>query len=105
MAATEQGPELIARRGADWRAYDEPAVMANPLEVALGRCWPWADQAMGAELRGQWVEAITGATDAEGVTLAVVPLRVLAEPDGVLDQLERRGLTISGPAWRTVLVP
>lgn len=100
MTATEQGPELIARRGADWRAYDVPAVMANPLEVALGRCWPWADQDMGAELRAQWVDAIAGATDAEGVTLAVVPLRVLAERDGVLDQLERRGLDISGPAWR-----
>ena len=100
MAATERGPGIIARRGADWRAYDVPAVMANPLEIALGRCWPWADPAMGAELRGQWVDAITGATAAEGVTLAVVPLRVLAEPDGVLDQLERRGLVIGGPAWR-----
>ena len=51
-------------------------------------------------MRGQWIDAITGATDAEGVTLAVVPLRVLAEQDGVLDQLERRGLGIAGPAWR-----
>lgn len=100
MTATEQGPELIARRGADWRAYDVPAVMANPLEIALGRCWPWADQDLGAALRGQWVEAIARATQADGVTLAVVPLRVLAEPDGVLDQLERRGLDIAGPAWR-----
>ena len=100
MTATEQGPGLIAQRGADWRAFDIPAVMANPLEIALGRCWPWADQELGAELRGQWVGAISRATDAEGVTLAVVPLRVLAEQDGVLDQLERRGLTIAGPAWR-----
>lgn len=100
MTATEQGPELIARRGADWRAYDVPAVMANPLEIALGRCWPWADQEMGAELRGQWTEAIYDAADADGITLAVVPLRVLAERDGVLDQLERRGLDIAGPAWR-----
>ena len=74
--------------------------MANPLEVALARCWPWADEELGTELRGQWTDAIYGATDAEGVTLAVVPLRVLAEPDGVLDQLERRGLGIAGPAWR-----
>jgi hypothetical protein len=100
MAATEQGPGIVAQRGADWRAFDVPAVMANPLEVALGRCWPWADEELGAELRGQWTEAIYGAVDAEGVTLAVVPLRVLAEPDGVLDQLERRGLSIAGPAWR-----
>jgi hypothetical protein len=100
MTAAEQGPGLIAQRGADWRAFDIPAVMANPLEVALGRCWPWADEELGTALRGQWTEAIYRATDAEGVTLAVVPLRVLAEADGVLDQLERRGLDIAGPAWR-----
>ena len=100
MSATEQGPELIARRGADWRALDVSAVMANPLEIALGRCWPWADEEVGTELRGQWTDAIYGAVDAAGVTLAVVPLRVLAEPDGVLDQLERGGLGIVGPAWR-----
>jgi uncharacterized protein YbaP (TraB family) len=100
MSATELGADLIEQRGANWRAYDVPAVMANPLEVALGRCWPWADAEMGSELRGQWTDAITRATDAEGVTLAVVPLRVLAEPDGVLDRLEQRGLAIAGPAWR-----
>ncbi len=100
MTATEQGPGLVERRGADWRAYDVPAVMANPLEVALGRCWPWADAELGTALRGQWTDAIYRAADAEGVTLAVVPLRVLAEQDGVLDQLERRGSAIAGPAWR-----
>jgi hypothetical protein len=100
MRATELGPDLIEQRGADWRAYDVPAVMANPLEVALGKCWPWADQEVGGELRGQWTDAIYAATDGAGVTLAVVPLRVLAEADGVLDQLERRGLDIVGPAWR-----
>jgi hypothetical protein len=100
MTATEQGRDLIERRGADWRAFDVPAVMSNPLEIALGRCWPWADEELGTLLRGQWTDAIYGATDADGITLAVVPLRVLAEHDGVLDQLERRGLRISGPAWR-----
>lgn len=100
MEATEQGPELIERRGADWRAYDVPAVMANPLEIALGRCWPWADLEVGTELRGQWTDAIDRASGADGVTLAVVPLRVLAESDGVLDRLVARGFAIDGPAWR-----
>ena len=100
MTATEQGPDLVRRRGADWRRYDIPAVMANPLEIALGRCWPWADEEVGTVLRGQWTDAIYAATDYAGVTLAVVPLRVLAETEGVLDQLERRGLTIAGPPWR-----
>ena len=100
MTAAETGTSIIAQRGADWRAFDIPAVMANPLEIALGRCWPWADQAMGSELRGQWVGAITRANNAEGITLAVVPLRVLAEQDGVLDQLTAQGLDIAGPEWR-----
>jgi uncharacterized protein YbaP (TraB family) len=100
MTATEQGSDLIQRRGADWRAFDVPAVMANPLEIALGRCWPWTDREVAAELRGQWIGAIDRAASAEGVTLAVVPLRMLAEDDGVLDRLVARGFEVSGPAWR-----
>ncbi|RIV83966.1 TraB/GumN family protein [Aurantiacibacter zhengii] len=100
MTAAEIGPDLIERRGADWRAYDVPAVMANPLEVALGRCWPWTDDELGTDLRERWVSAIDGATRESGVTLAVVPLRLLAEDDGVLDRLQAAGHLIAGPAWR-----
>lgn len=100
MTATEQGPELVERRGADWRSFNVPGVMANPLEVVLGRCWPWADPETGTELRGQWTDAIGHAADVDGVTLAVVPLQVLAEQDGVLDQLVARGFDVSGPEWR-----
>ncbi len=100
MEATEAGQGIIEQRGEDWRKFDVPAVMENPLEIALGRCWPWADPELGEEIREQWVGMIEGAVATEGVTLAVVPLRVLAEPDGVLDQLEARGFVISGPEWR-----
>ena len=100
MTATEIGPELVEQRGADWRAFDVPAVMANPLEQALGQCWPWADQSVGGELRAQWLAAIDRAAQESGVTLAVAPLRVLAEDQGVLDQLEARGFEIRGPVWR-----
>lgn len=100
MTATEIGPDLVEKRGADWRAFDVPAVMANPLEQALGQCWPWADQQVGGELRGQWLAAIDRAAQEPGVTLAVAPLRVLAEDQGVLDQLEARGFEIRGPVWR-----
>lgn len=100
MTATEIGPELVEKRGADWRAFDVPAVMANPLEQALGQCWPWADQQVGGELRGQWLAAIDRAARESGVTLAVAPLRVLAEEQGVLDQLEAKGFDIRGPDWR-----
>ena len=100
MTAVEIGPELVEKRGADWRAFRIPEVMNNPLEIALSKCWPWADPDVGSELRTIWVEQITEATTADGVTLAVVPLRVLAEEGGVLDLLEEQGLPIGGPVWR-----
>ena len=100
MDAVEAGPDIVEQRGADWRRFDIPAVMANPLESALGQCWPWADETLGSELRTIWVDNITAAQSQSGVTLAVVPLRVLAERDGVLDRLSAQGLDISGPAWK-----
>lgn len=104
MTATEIGPDIIEQRGLDWREYNVPAVMDNPLEIALGKCWPWADVSIGTELRNQWVDAIGRTTQVEGVTLAVVPLRVLAEDQGVLDQLVSQGLTPTGPAWHKATV-
>jgi uncharacterized protein YbaP (TraB family) len=100
MSATEAGQSIIAKRGADWRKFDVPAVMDNPLEIALGQCWPWADAELGEDIRAQWVGMIEEAAQSDGVSLAVVPLRVLAETEGVLDQLENRGFTIYGPEWR-----
>ena len=100
MDAVEAGPDIVEQRGADWRRFDIPGVMANPLESALGQCWPWADETLGSELRTIWVDNITAAQSQSGVTLAVVPLRVLAERDGVLDRLSAQGLDISGPAWK-----
>ncbi len=99
MAATEAGGDVVTDRGRAWTEFDVPAVMANPLEEALGRCWPWTTDGFGTELRQTWVGAIREASGQPGVTLAVVPLRILAEKDGVLDQLKSQGLPISGPAW------
>lgn len=100
MDATEAGPQVVEERAANWRRFNIPAVMANPLEAALGQCWPWADETLGSELRGIWVARIAEASAAKGTTLAVVPLRVLAESGGVLDQLALRGFDIAGPAWK-----
>ena len=100
MDALEAGPQIVEQRGTDWRRYKIPAVMANPLDTALGKCWPWADETLGSELRTIWVERIAEASAAKGTTLAVVPLRVLAESGGVLDQLDARGFDIAGPPWK-----
>lgn len=100
MTAAEAGPDIVIARGEAWTEFEVPAVMANPLEKALGRCWPWTNDGFGPALREQWVTAIREATAQSGVTLAVVPLRILAESEGVLDQLESQGLAIRGPIWR-----
>lgn len=100
MAAAEIGPQIVTARGRAWTSFDVPGLMANPLETALGRCWPWTDNQLGTELRGQWVAALDEAVKQPGVTLAVVPIRVLAEAGGVLDKLKARDLDISGPRWR-----
>ncbi len=100
MTATEAGPAIIEARGRDWTKFNVPAVMNNPLEIALGICWPWADPEVGDEIRNQWIAMITQATVQKGTSVAVVPLRVLAESDGVLDRLKAQGLAISGPDWR-----
>ena len=100
MDAVEAGPQIVEERATNWRRFKIPAVMANPLETALGSCWPWADETLGSELRTIWVDRIAEASAAKGTTLAVVPLRVLAEEGGVLDQLEQRGFDIAGPPWK-----
>ena len=100
IAATEAGRAAVEARGRAWTRFDVPGVMASPIEVAMMQCWPWGDPTLGTLLRGQWISAVEGALREPGVTLAVAPLRVLAETGGVLDDLERRGFEIIGPDWR-----
>ena len=100
MTAVEAGPSIIEERGRDWTKFDVVGGMENPLEIALGTCWPWADPEVGTQIRDQWTGMITQATQQDGTTVASVPLRVLAEADGVLDQLEAQGFAVSGPEWR-----
>jgi uncharacterized protein YbaP (TraB family) len=100
MDAVEAGPGIVEERATNWRRFKIPAVMNNPLEAALGQCWPWADETLGSELRTIWVDRIAEASANTGTTLAVVPLRVLAESGGVLDQLDARGFDIAGPPWK-----
>lgn len=100
LAAAEAGPEGAAMRIAAWKARRVPEVMAQPLEQALGLCWPWGDPEIAPLLRRQWAEAVQTALGEPGVTMAVAQLRVLAEPNGVLDALEAEGYEIEGPEWK-----
>ncbi|WP_372707550.1 TraB/GumN family protein [Brevundimonas sp.] len=100
VLAAEAGPTTFTDRAEDWRGLRVPEVIGNPLDAALGQCWPWGDPEIGPQLRTQWLTALSGALDQPGVSLAVAPLRLLAEPGGVLDGLEAQGFEVRGPEWK-----
>ena len=99
-ASVKAGPAGAAARLDAWRSLKVPEVLATPLDQAVSLCWPWGDPEIAPVLRGQWADAAKLALTRPGVTMGVAPLRVLAEPGGVLDQLEAQGLDVEGPIWR-----
>jgi hypothetical protein len=100
IAAAEAGPDATRDRAEDWRALRVADVVASPIDQALNQCWPWGDPEIAPQLRRQWAAAIETAMVSPGVTMGVAPIRLLAEPGGVLDGLEARGLDVVGPDWK-----
>ncbi|WAC59820.1 TraB/GumN family protein [Brevundimonas sp. SL130] len=100
--AAEAGEAEGERRAEAWRRRQVPAVLASPLEQATNACSYWAVMGEGERLRGIWNKAVDEALSQPGVTVAIAPLRLLAETDGVLDRLETQGLEPIGPEWRPV---
>lgn len=102
LAAAELGDTAFRDRADAWRRYNVAAVVASPADRALFQCWPWGDPEIGPQLKTAWLTAIETALTQDGVTMAVAPTRLLAEPGGVLDDLQARGFDIEGPNWRYV---
>lgn len=100
IAAAEAGPDGAVARLEAWRSLRVADVLANPLDQALNLCWPAGDPEIAPVLREQWRAATQTALAQPGVTMGVAPLRILAEPGGVLDQLEAEGADILGPDWK-----
>lgn len=100
IEAAEAGPEAVLARGLAWTRFEVTEVMKSPVQKALGVCWPWGDPELGPQLKTAWTTAIEEALTQTGVTMAVAPLALLAEPGGVLDRLESQGAVIEGPEWK-----
>lgn len=100
MAATEAGRAGVLQRGEDWTRLRVPEVRRAPLQIALERCWPWGDPTTGPQLKAAWMRGVDAALDGDEVVMAVAPIGLLAEPDGLLDRLEAQGLVIDGPIWK-----
>jgi sugar lactone lactonase YvrE len=77
--------------------YNSP----NDITVgSQGRIY-FSDPRYGPQFRRQWTDELAASFERPGVTMMVAPLRVLAEPDGLLDRIKAQGDTIKGPAWRS----
>ncbi len=100
IQAAEAGPEAVLARGQAWTRLQITEVMRSPIQQALEQCWPWGDPTLGPQLKTAWIASINTALTEQGVTMAVAPLGLLAEPGGVLDQLEIAGLEVVGPEWK-----
>lgn len=103
--AGEAGPQAGAQRAEDWRMRRVPALRASPLQQAADACSYFTVMDQADDLRRIWNTAVEQSLAQPGTTVAIAPLNVVAEPGGVLDQLESQGVEIIGPDWKTAPEP
>jgi len=97
IALAEAGPAAVQARSDAWAARRVPEVIASPADKVNAHCWPTAEIVEpGAELAAEMKKMLAEPQ----VTVAVLTLRSLAEPGGVLDELEAAGFDIQGPVWK-----
>jgi hypothetical protein len=97
IAMAEAGPAAIQARSDAWAARRVPEVIASPADKVNIHCWPTAEIIEpGADLAAEMKHLLAEPR----VTVAVLTLRSLAEPAGVLDGLEAAGFDIQGPVWK-----
>lgn len=96
--AAEAGPAAVQARSDAWAERRVADVLASPAEGFHNSCWPY-----GAGLgpsRDDLVAQMRQLLAEKRVTVAVLGLKSLAEPGGILDSLAAAGYDIQGPAWK-----
>jgi uncharacterized protein YbaP (TraB family) len=97
IALAEAGPAAVQARSDAWAARRVPEVLASPADKFEALCWPTAEIIEpGSELVDEMKQLLAEPK----VTMAVLTLRSLAEPGGVLDGLAAAGFDIQGPVWK-----
>jgi hypothetical protein len=97
IAMAEAGQAAVQARSDAWAARRVPEVIASPADGVYEACWPATEVLdSDAELTEEMKQLMTEPQ----VTVAVLSLRSLAEPGGVLDGLAAAGFDIQGPAWK-----
>jgi hypothetical protein len=97
IALAEAGPAAIQARSDAWAARRVRAVLASPVRAVGEACWPGVKVAAAPEALIARMKQLLAEPK---VTVAVLSLGALAQPNGVLDALEAAGFDIEGPAWK-----
>ena len=97
IAMSEAGPAAVQARSDAWAARRVAEVIASPADAVYEICWPATEV---REPSAELTEEMKLLLSEPEVTVAVLHLRSLAEPAGILDGLQAAGFDIQGPAWR-----
>jgi len=103
VGSAEAGVSMLRDRAAAWTRSRVSEVLGSPLSKAEAFCWPQSDADLGPVLREAWRDVTRRELALPGAVVAVAPLRFLAEPGGLLDELEAQGFEVEGPRWREKL--
>lgn len=96
----EAGPEAVRAYSHAWAQRRVADALRSPVERPGLTCWP-ADLPLEAASRPHLKAGVRKLLAEPKVTLAVFSLRALAEPNGILDDLDAAGFDIQGPAWKS----
>jgi uncharacterized protein YbaP (TraB family) len=97
VAVLEAGSGTIRARSDAWAERRVTDVLASPADRMYATCTPVA---MGIVDMEGFTPQVRRLMEEPQLTVAVVNLRSLARPNGVLDNLTAAGFKIQGPRWR-----
>jgi hypothetical protein len=97
VAVLEAGSGTIRARSDAWAERRVTDVLASPADKMYATCSPVA---MGIIDMEAFTPQVRRLMNEPQLTVAVVSLRSLARPNGVLDDLTSAGYKIQGPRWR-----
>lgn len=97
MALAEAGRGENRARSEAWADRRVPQVLASPAQKAIETCSP---EPMRRDASPEVRRTVRRLLDERLVTVAVFELGALAEPGGILDELQGLGFEIRGPRWK-----
>jgi uncharacterized protein YbaP (TraB family) len=97
LTMAEAGPAAVQARSDAWAARRVPEVLASPADPVYQACWP---SGVFAERNSELLPEMKRLLAEPQVTMAVLGLKSLAQPGGLLDGLQAAGFDIQGPAWK-----